>query len=256
MEEFEKEVREQLKELRGDVKTILGELGNMKKGLGTTDGRVAIISTIVSAVVVGVVLAMMAGCTQVPPTFPTEDSLAEATVALVRPASGQAYCGGVVTRFGIMTAAHCVADQEVVLVGRHRDLDLETTGWDALYAARVVAFDTATDAAILEAPVGWATAPVRVTPLRSGEAVTVLGHPMSQPYLFFRGHVAALERPGHSRLPLRTYIPLDVGIMQGDSGGPVFDSLGYVVGTVSVRIGAHLGGAAPVSAALELLENR
>jgi len=255
MDEFEQEVRVQLAELRGDVKTILGELGHMRGKLGTTDGRVAIISSIVSAVVVGVVLAMMAGCSARPLSYASGEDLVSVTVALVRPDTGEAYCSGVVTRSGIMTAAHCVVGLEEVALGRSHEVRLGEMRWPITHTVAVLSVDESGDVALLEAPAGWPAAEVRVSPLHRGEAVTVVGHPWGQPLIFSRGWVAAAERLGSDRIPLRRFIPMDVGIMPGNSGGPVFDAYGYVVGIVSIRIGEHLGGAVPVSAALDLLEN-
>jgi S1-C subfamily serine protease len=120
---------------------------------------------------------------------------------------------------------------------------------------RVLRVDTVRDLALLETVPGPVRG-LRLRPVETGESVVIIGHPVGLPYVTHRGIVSRGEREEEGR----RYFLTDAGIVPGMSGGPVFDEYGDVVGIASFSVGyflvpqAHLGGAVPVSAILEFLE--
>jgi S1-C subfamily serine protease len=142
--------------------------------------------------------------------------------------------GFFVTRSGhVLTAEHVVegAQQVQVLVG------------DDLLDARVLARDTNDDLALLEVQAITRPLPVRRTSgLAKGEEVLTLGYPV--PVLQGRelkatfGHVNALSGlQGDPR-----FAQVDVPIQPGNSGGPLLDDEGEVVGVVMGTLDPSLLG--------------
>jgi putative serine protease PepD len=134
----------------------------------------------------------------------------------------------------IVTNNHVVAD------GRSIDVVLSD---GRVFAAEVVGTDASTDLAVLqlnsppsdlkEAVLGDSTA------LRVGEPVMAVGNPLGYDNTVTTGIVSALNRPvtteaagsGSSNVPVVTNaIQVDAAVNPGNSGGPLFNSAGEVVG--------------------------
>lgn len=143
----------------------------------------------------------------------------------------------------VLTSAHVVSGaQEIsVLVGERRRL-----------AAEVVGLDRRTDVALLKIaatnlPVAAIGSSAR---LCAGEWVAALGAPFGFEQSVTAGMVSANPRflPGGSGVPL---IQTDVALNPGNSGGPLFNDRGEVVGVNSMAYSAG-GGYSGVSFALPI----
>jgi serine protease Do len=143
----------------------------------------------------------------------------------------------------VVTAHHVVA--------RDRS-PVELVGADGRRsAARLIHADPRQDLAILEAlDAAWPAAPVGDSSrLRVGELVYALGHPWGQPWAVAIGIVSGL---GPLRLAGRPELPgclwSDVRLAPGNSGGPLFNARGEVVGVCAMVIGGDLAVAVPIRA--------
>ena len=108
-------------------------------------------------------------------------------------------------------------------------------------SVRVVAYDDAADLALLESP---SRSPDAVAAfrqgrgIRSGASVVVVGHPLhgilASEASVSAGIVSALAGPGDDRRLIQITAP----VQPGNSGGPVLDSAGNVIGVVVARLDA------------------
>lgn len=87
--------------------------------------------------------------------------------------------------------------------------------------------------------------PFRREPVRVGERVIALGHPKETVWSFTTGVVSSL----HS-----SSIQTDAAINQGNSGGPLIDERGFVVGVNTSKLNAQgIGFARPIALAQDIL---
>ncbi len=138
------------------------------------------------------------------------------------------------TGFFITAAGHVVTNQHVVATCEAVSV---TPVGGAATAATVIAGDPASDLALLQArftPPGIAVfrEPGRLLP---GDDVAVVGYPLHgrmviRPFIV-TGHVYAGDGP---RLPRRFAIKID--IRRGNSGSPVMDRSGRVIGVISADL--------------------
>jgi hypothetical protein len=123
-----------------------------------------------------------------------------------------------------------------------------------LVAARLVRANPITDLALIQldgAPSGWPVLPVAERLPAVGDALVAVGHPRAIPWSYTAGVVSALHRG---------YIQHDAALTMGNSGGPLLDRHGRVVGinTMELRDAdtqaavAGLGFARPIALALEM----
>ncbi|MEN9360078.1 MAG: putative periplasmic serine endoprotease DegP-like precursor [Verrucomicrobiota bacterium] len=163
-----------------------------------------------------------------------------ATVALVSPESPGSGSGVIVTPDGIvLTAAHCIegfGSKNVLLLSDGRKVRTTALGKDrGRDSGMVKIIDPAP-------PGGWPYVPLAPTPPQ-GSWVLAMGHP---------GGVV-LGRPAPLRLgrihssPEDDFISTDCTVVSGDSGGPLFDLDGHVVGinsniTVHIDANRHIPG--------------
>lgn len=117
--------------------------------------------------------------------------------------------------------------------------------------ARIVALDKANDFALLKVTAPAATDPVRFrrSGLQLGEAIYVLGFPLAgqldNGLNFTSGIVSSLAGPGNDSRALQLTAP----IQAGNSGGPIADSAGLIVGVTQAKLSEvaaiQSGGAFP-----------
>ncbi|WP_298234434.1 DegQ family serine endoprotease [uncultured Azohydromonas sp.] len=144
----------------------------------------------------------------------------------------------------ILTNAHVVADAEEVTV-RLADSKRE-------YKARVVGSDTLTDVALLKVDAeGLPVAPIgQSAQLQPGEWVAAIGSPFGFANTITAGIVSATQRS----LPDETYVPFiqtDVAVNPGNSGGPLLNMRGEVVG-INSQIYSRSGGYMGISFAIPI----
>ncbi|WP_157267594.1 DegQ family serine endoprotease [Azohydromonas aeria] len=144
----------------------------------------------------------------------------------------------------VLTNAHVVADADEVTV-RLADSKRE-------FKARVVGTDAQTDVALLKldarnlpvAPIGQSAQ------LQPGEWVAAIGSPFGFANTITAGIVSATQRS----LPDETYVPFiqtDVAVNPGNSGGPLLNMRGEVVG-INSQIYSRSGGYMGISFAIPI----
>jgi S1-C subfamily serine protease len=141
--------------------------------------------------------------------------------------------GGSGTGFVVTTSGHIVTNAHVVQ--KCRSIRVARVREGAVQA-RLVAIDKVNDLALLQANVTAASLPRFRTGARIGEPVNVFGFPLV-PLLastgnFTIGNVTATSGIGDDTRMLQISAPLQ----PGNSGGPVLDESGYVVGVTVAKL--------------------
>jgi serine protease Do len=161
--------------------------------------------------------------------------------------------GFIVTPDGyILTNAHVVADADQVTVKMNDRRE---------YSAKVVGIDQATDVAVIK--IDAKNLPtVRIgdpSKLRPGEWVLAIGSPFGFENSATAGIVSATSRslPSESNSNYVPFIQTDVAVNPGNSGGPLFNLQGEVVGINSQifsRTGGYMGlsFAIPIDVAMDV----
>jgi S1-C subfamily serine protease len=127
----------------------------------------------------------------------------------------------------VMTNAHVVAGVSNPVIDIHGSSE----------PATVVYYNPALDVAVLSVPTGTVSRPLRFGSAGAGDGVAILGFPQNGPYDVQVARVRADQRLrspdiyGHGTV-IRDVLSLRGLIRPGNSGGPVVDSAGHVVGVV------------------------
>ena len=130
----------------------------------------------------------------------------------------------------ILTAAHVVQIAD--------DITVEFAGGERV-TAQVIASEVKADLALLQvARVPAGTPPAVLgdsNQAQVGEQVFVIGAPYGVARTLTVGHVSGRHRPNtiYAEIPLAEFIQTDAAINQGNSGGPMFNMRGEVIGIVS-----------------------
>jgi serine protease Do len=123
-------------------------------------------------------------------------------------------------------------------------------------AARVLVSDKALDIAILSAPDIRSDSPpprfADAAMLHPGEEIFAIGMPRKLPFSVSRGIVSYVGR----QIEGARYLQVDMSINDGNSGGPVFNSRGEIVGVMSfiLRRSQGLAFALPVTEAMRVFK--
>lgn len=138
----------------------------------------------------------------------------------------------------VVTAAHVVQTADSV--------DVEFTG-GTVVKARIVASDAAADVALLQLE----RVPPHIVPARFGDSdktevgdqVFIVGAPLGITHTLTVGHVSARRQPNatYAGLVATELFQTDAAINRGNSGGPMFDMNGQVIGIVSHMVSASGG---------------
>ncbi len=206
---------------------------------------------------------------------PSAAGLAEAVartrgaVVSLATSSGSLGAGVVVADDGlVLTNAHVVADALAVGAGTADESDERPAEVGAVYAtfedgrrvrARVLFADPREDLALLRLsgpppPEGYTVARLgRSGDLAVGEEVFAIGNPFGLGHTVSRGIVSAVDRTGVLRNPALPVLQLDAAINVGNSGGPLFNLDGELVGIVTARVSdTPLGKAEGIAFALPI----
>ena len=148
--------------------------------------------------------------------------------------------GFLVDRGLVLTAAHVARTAESVVVDFH-----ETQVSDA----RVVGYDARRDVAALRL-----ASPVNAVPLdvvdtnavQTGDPVVVIGTPRGMPRVMTTGEVRAMNVTFPGLIP-KIMIFFDAGVAPGNSGGPLLNAQGQVIGVVVAGTARGDGGGLAVS---------
>lgn len=127
----------------------------------------------------------------------------------------------------LLTAAHVARGAADVAIELPREQRVQ---------ARLIGYDARRDLALLRvmAPAALPTIEVAGDGLRTGEPVVVIGTPRGRPGVMTVGEIVAPQAslPGLAR---NTLIRINAPIAPGNSGGPVLNARGQVVGLVIAR---------------------
>jgi S1-C subfamily serine protease len=140
--------------------------------------------------------------------------------------------GVVVTKDGyVITNDHVIADCISDIHGNLTGQLAETL--------RVVSTDEANDLALLKAPSSFqGHAVVRAAAVRPGDAIIVIGYPfqdiLSSEFSVTTGIISSLGGIGNDS----RYLQISAAVQPGNSGGPLLDTSGNLVGVVSEKIDA------------------
>ncbi len=157
----------------------------------------------------------------------------------------------------IITNAHVVEDGTDVKVLLSKDLNSEQ------FDAEVVGCDTQTDIAVLKIEKSGLPAVELGTSseLLVGECAVVIGNPLGFELSgsVTAGIISALDRELTIEDREMTLIQTDASINSGNSGGPLINAYGQVVGITSAKIntvyGEGLGFAIPIDGAMPIVED-
>ena len=157
--------------------------------------------------------------------------------------------GAVIRRDGmILTNAHVVGSARTVQVGLADGRRVEGT---------VLGRDAGLDVAVVRIPVNDApVAPLGNSDrLQVGQLAIAVGNPLGLERTVTTGVISALNRPGRA-LGGETFIQTDAAISPGNSGGPLVDSRGAVIGINTAELLGQgvqgLGFAIPINLAMEM----
>jgi serine protease Do len=164
--------------------------------------------------------------------------------------------GVVISETGhVLTAAHVVQTAEQIVVSLSESV---------VVPARVIASSLLSDVALLQleqVPPGIVAARLGDSNrIEIGDSVFVVGHPFGLDYTLTTGVLSARRRPKKTvgTMTLREVFQTDAAVNQGNSGGPMFNMQGEVVGIVSALLSKSggfegLGFATPSNVARQLL---
>jgi S1-C subfamily serine protease len=153
----------------------------------------------------------------------------DSTIAITTD-DGRVYCSGFITEGYVVTAAHCVDGDLFVNV---------RTRAGERHLMRVVRIDVVQDVAALKVVDGWKPGkgiPLARTAPDYGDEVFVLGHSKGElEYSLTRGIVSHPRRLDGLFTEM-VWMQHDAGSVGGNSGGPVMDSRGRLVGLTSFGV--------------------
>ncbi len=136
----------------------------------------------------------------------------------------------------ISTSGHVLTNYHVVS-GCVGDVNGNRPG-EAPVALRIVSTDEINDLALLQTPNFKEAAIIRGTAIRSGDAVIAIGYPfhglLSSDFTVTSGIISSLS----GILNDTRYLQISAAVQPGNSGGPLLDTSGNVVGVVAAKINA------------------
>lgn len=255
--------QQMLRDHEARIRSMEGTLQQASGGFKAASFFYGLLASVIGATIhyflrVFPIALLLGGCVASHP--PTLDQMApdsidlmlDQTVAIVD-VNGSAYCTGVLIERKLVTANHCLQEQSF--------LAYRLRGSDTVYGAFVVKTLPGQDLALLELLVGHPTPSARLgTDVTYGKPITVIGHTY--------GYLEWSVTLGYVTHPLRTgnkvkgmdasgmlWFQGDAFIGPGNSGGPVFDRDGNVIGITSFGYGAgsSLGGYCHLISLRELL---
>jgi S1-C subfamily serine protease len=170
---------------------------------------------------------------------------ASPSVVVIR-AKGREVTQGGVTRFGETGSGVLVSRDGKVVTASHvvhgmEDITVEFLGQDPVHA-RVIGFQPSADLALLQLDAVPPDPPLGIIAdsngVNIGDAVFIIGAPYGLTYALSSGIISARWTPNtvNREFPLAEFFQTDATINTGNSGGPMFNAAGEVIGIVSHMI--------------------
>ena len=149
----------------------------------------------------------------------------------------------------IVTNAHVIYDDEYGY-GEASSVQIQMSDEETTYDARIVAYDKEADIAVLKIDADNLT-PAEFGDSSScevGEMVVAIGHPLGLQFqnTVTCGIISALDRKVTINDNTMTLIQTDTAINNGNSGGPLINSSGQVIGINSAKMSSTYSGEATV----------
>jgi serine protease Do len=168
------------------------------------------------------------------------------SVVVIRAKGRDVAAGGDAVRFTEIGSGVLISDDGRVMTAAHvvhamDEISVELSSGESV-PARVVASEPAADLSLIKldrVPAGVKPAPLANSDtVRIGDQVIVVGAPYGLAYSMTVGWISARWGPNtvYKEMPLAEFFQTDAVINQGNSGGPMFDMAGAVVGIVSHNI--------------------
>ena len=149
--------------------------------------------------------------------------------------SKNAVCTGVVIdEVGhILTNYHCIHNQKSILLYFHDENDIDE------YEVDVIGIDPLADLALLkvinnEKKLPYLTFTKNIKDIKSGMNVFALGHPMGMAWAITKGVISSNER--YARHPYIHALQTDAAINKGNSGGPLLNMRGEIIGINTLMV--------------------
>ena len=154
--------------------------------------------------------------------------------------------GFAVSENEVITNAHVISDARII--------NIETYSGGEIPAV-VTAYDEALDLAVLYIeresliPLAFASS----DDISAGEDVYAVGAPKSMAYTMTKGIISSKSR----MIQGQEYIQVDAAVNEGNSGGPLLDSNGNVLGVITLKVAdaEGIGMAIPITVVSRWLEN-
>lgn len=178
----------------------------------------------------------------IPSTPPSAvNSVLDATVSLVHEGTYTIYCSGIIHEGLVITANHCSTGQDTIFV--HTFMSYH--GKSEAVKMAVAYLDEVNDLAILipiSAKLGRGRPIASKAPVWGQKVITV-GSPMGLGWTITDGIVSHPRREGGINQSA-VWMHMSAPVYFGNSGGPVLNGYGEIVGTLSFMIGRvpHLAG--------------
>ena len=136
----------------------------------------------------------------------------------------------------LLTNAHVVEDNKTVTINLYNDSPVKGT---------VIKVDAAKDLALIQTKKSLPVLDINKEKISIGDEVFAIGAPKDMPYTMTKGIISALDR----KIGKNSYIQLDASVNSGNSGGPLLDSNGKVIGVITLKASdaEGIGFAIPVS---------
>jgi S1-C subfamily serine protease len=160
-----------------------------------------------------------------------------AAAATAQPAKPAKTFNKIGTGFVISADGHVVTNQHVV-DGCVGDIQGNLSG-EAPLKLRLVSSDETNDLAVLQAPAPFKEiATIRDKPVRSGDSVVAIGYPfhglLTSDFTVTTGIVSSLSGIRNDT----RYLQISAAVQPGNSGGPLLDTSGQIVGMVAAKLNA------------------
>ncbi len=145
----------------------------------------------------------------------------------------------------VVTNAHVIEDARIITVTTYSGID---------YDAQVYISDSNLDIAILMVE-NAEFVPLKIgdeSNAKIGDDIYTIGAPNSMAYTLTKGVISAKDR----KVSGQTYIQIDAAINQGNSGGPLLNDVGEVLGinTLKMSNSEGIGLSIPISCVIEFAE--